>query len=44
MRAVNLIPADQRAGAAGVGGRSGGGAYAVLALVGGLALLALLYL
>jgi len=43
MRAVNLIPADQRAGAAGVGGRSGGGAYAVLALVGGLALLALLY-
>jgi hypothetical protein len=43
VRAVNLIPADQRAGAAGVGGRSGGGAYAVLALVGGLGLLALLY-
>lgn len=43
MRAVNLIPADQRVGGAGVAGRSGGGAYAVLALVGGLALLALLY-
>jgi hypothetical protein len=43
VRAVNLIPGDQRAGGAGVGGRSGGGAYAVLALVGGLALLALLY-
>jgi hypothetical protein len=43
VRAVNLIPADQRAGGAGVGGRSGGGAHAVLALVGGLALLALLY-
>ena len=43
MRAVNLIPADQRSGAASAGGRSGGGAYAVLALVGGLALLALLY-
>ena len=43
MRAVNLIPSDQRAGAGGLAGRSGGGAYAVLALVGGLALLALLY-
>lgn len=43
MRAINLIPADQRAGGAGVAGRSGGGAYAVLAMVGGLALLALLY-
>ena len=43
MRAVNLIPADQRRGAGGVAGRSGGGAYMVLALLGGLALLALLY-
>jgi hypothetical protein len=43
MRAVNLIPADQRAGGRGVSGRSGGAAYAVLALVGGAALLALLY-
>ena len=43
MRAVNLIPEDQRAGGAGVAGRSNGAAYAVLALVGGLALLALLY-
>ncbi|MGA2320017.1 MAG: hypothetical protein ABSG95_04650 [Solirubrobacteraceae bacterium] len=39
MRAVNLIPADQRGGM----GRSGAGAYAVLALLAGLALLALLY-
>jgi len=43
VRAVNLIPADQRRGAGGVAGRSGGGAYMVLALLGGLALLALLY-
>jgi Tfp pilus assembly protein PilN len=43
MRAVNLIPEDQRAGAGSVAARSGGGAYAVLALLGGLALLALLY-
>ncbi len=43
MKSVNLIPADQRAGAGGAAGRSEGGAYAVLALLGGLALLALLY-
>lgn len=43
MRAVNLIPADQRRGAGGLSGRSNGAAYAVLALVGGVALLALLY-
>jgi hypothetical protein len=43
MRAVNLIPADSRSGGAPGAGRSGGGAYAVLVLLGGLALLALLY-
>jgi len=43
MRAVNLIPADQRGGAGPGVGRSGGAAYAVLVLVAGLALLALLY-
>jgi hypothetical protein len=43
MRAVNLIPADQRGGASVGAGRSQGGAYAVLALACGLALLALLY-
>lgn len=43
MRAVNLIPADQRRGAGGLSGRSNGAAYAVLALLGGVALLALLY-
>jgi len=42
MRAVNLIPQDQR-GAVSAAGRSGGGAYAVLGVLGGLALLALLY-
>ena len=43
MRAVNLIPAEQRGGG-GVGvGRSQGAAYAVLALMGGVALLALLW-
>ncbi|MEA2314872.1 MAG: hypothetical protein QOI03_1564 [Solirubrobacteraceae bacterium] len=42
MRAVNLIPAEQRS--AGVGaGRSEGAAYAVLALLAGVALLAFLY-
>lgn len=30
MRAVNLIPADERRGAGGAGGRSGGGAYVLL--------------
>jgi hypothetical protein len=43
MRAVNLIPADQRGGAKRGAGRSQGGAYAVLGVVGGLALLALVY-
>lgn len=43
MRAVNLIPAEQRGGASPGAGRSGGGAYAVLALIGGLALLVVLY-
>jgi hypothetical protein len=43
MRAVNLIPGDQRAGASRGAGRSQGAAYAVLGVVGGLALLALVY-
>jgi hypothetical protein len=42
MRAVNLIPGDQR-GDVSAAGRSGGGAYAVLGVVGGLAVLAGLY-
>jgi hypothetical protein len=43
MRAVNLIPADQRGGAPRGAGRSQGAAYAVLGVIGGLALLAVLY-
>jgi Tfp pilus assembly protein PilN len=43
MRAVNLIPAEQRGGAGPGVGRSEGAAYGVLALVGALALLAVLY-
>ncbi|HEX5852270.1 MAG TPA: hypothetical protein VFY36_04180 [Solirubrobacteraceae bacterium] len=43
MKAVNLIPAAQREGAAVGAGRSEGGAYAVLALLAGVALLAVLY-
>jgi hypothetical protein len=43
MRAVNLIPSEQRSGAAVGAGRSGGGAYAVIGLIVGVALLALLY-
>jgi Tfp pilus assembly protein PilN len=39
VRAVNLIPADQRRGAGGIGGRSGGVAYV---LTGGLAVVVLL--
>jgi Tfp pilus assembly protein PilN len=39
VRAVNLIPADQRRGAGGIGGRSGGVVYV---LTGGLAVVALL--
>jgi len=42
MRAVNLITSDDRRGGVGAG-RSQGAAYAVLALLGGLALLALVY-
>jgi Tfp pilus assembly protein PilN len=43
MRAINLIPADQRSGQPVGAGRSQGGAYAVLVLVGGFALMAFLY-
>lgn len=43
MRAVNLIPADQRRSGVNLAGRSGGVAYVVLGLVCGLALLAVLY-
>jgi Tfp pilus assembly protein PilN len=43
MRAVNLIPGDQRTGVELGAGRSQGGAYAVLALIGGLAVMAVLY-
>jgi hypothetical protein len=43
MRAVNLIPQDQRGGATRGAGRSQGGAYAVLGVVAGVALLALVY-
>ncbi len=43
MRAVNLIPAEQRRGAGSAAGRSGGAAYGVLALLAGLAVLAYLY-
>jgi Tfp pilus assembly protein PilN len=43
MRAVNLIPADQRGGAVKVAGQSEGGAFVVLGLLAGLAVMALLY-
>jgi Tfp pilus assembly protein PilN len=43
VRAVNLIPADQRRGATVGLGRSQGGAYALLAIVGMLALFGVLY-
>jgi Tfp pilus assembly protein PilN len=42
MRAVNLIPADQRSGN-GLATRSGGAAYLVLGLLAGLSVLALIY-
>jgi Tfp pilus assembly protein PilN len=42
MRAVNLIPSEQRSGGA-VGARSEGAAFAVLGLLAGLAVLVLLY-
>jgi Tfp pilus assembly protein PilN len=43
MRAVNLIPTEQRSGTSVGVGRSEGGAYAVLVLVAGVAVLAVLY-
>jgi hypothetical protein len=43
MRAVNLIPSDQRGGAAVGAGRSEGAVYGVIGLIAGLAVLALLY-
>lgn len=43
MRAVNLIPSNERRGAAAVVGRSQGAAYGVVGLVAGLALLALMW-
>jgi len=43
MRAVNLIPADQRGGAPVGAGRSEGAAYAVLAVIAGFAIMAVLY-
>jgi hypothetical protein len=43
MRAVNLIPAEQRGGSAVGVGRSEGAAHAMLALFGGIAVLAVLY-
>jgi Tfp pilus assembly protein PilN len=43
MKAVNLIPGDDRGGAVITAGRSGGGVFVVAALLAGLALLALLY-
>ncbi|HXB16280.1 MAG TPA: hypothetical protein VNV44_11125 [Solirubrobacteraceae bacterium] len=43
MRAVNLIPGDQRSGRSVGAGRSGGAAYAVLALLAGFAVLAFMY-
>lgn len=42
MRAVNLIPSEQRGGGA-IGARSGGAAFLVLGLLGGLVALAVLY-
>ena len=43
MRAVNLIPGEQRQGAGSLTGRSSGGALIVLAVVAGLAVLVLMY-
>ena len=43
MRAINLIPSEARGDAGLGGGRSGGGAYAVIGLLAGLTLLALVY-
>jgi hypothetical protein len=43
MRAFNLIPVDERAGAGAGAGKSGGSAFVVLGLLGVLAIFALLY-
>lgn len=43
MRAVNLIPSEQRRGAVNLSGRSGGAAYIVVGLILGLALMGVLY-
>jgi Tfp pilus assembly protein PilN len=43
MRAVNLIPADQRQGGVSLAGRSGGAALMIVVLVAGLAVLAFMY-
>jgi len=43
MKAVNLIPGEQRQGAGSITGRSGGGALIVLGLIAGLAALVLMY-
>lgn len=43
MRAVNLIPAEQRRGAGGTGGRSQGAAYAVLGVLLGFVVLGAVY-
>ncbi len=43
MKAVNLIPGEQRAGAGSLTGRSGGGALIVLAVIAGLAAMAAMY-
>lgn len=43
MRAVNLIPAEDRRGAGGAAGRSGGGAYVVLGVLAALVVMASAY-
>ena len=43
MKAVNLIPSDDRGGAVITAGRSGGGVFVIAGLLAGLALFALLY-
>jgi Tfp pilus assembly protein PilN len=43
MRAVNLIPPEQRRGATGAAGRSGGAVYVVLGALGGLVAIAALW-
>ncbi len=43
MRAINLVPADQRRGAGGLAGRSGGAAYVLLGLLAVLVLVVSVY-